>query len=144
MHCPIFVMESLGGFLSSSTGRPSLGFFFDGFVQYFSKMPSLSHFLLDRSRDSAKTRLFHKKKSVCPHATVIPKVHASLPLRNGLILARRQIIRLLLLDRRQRLARGYALGKWFLLDDDRNRSGWTRRLAGRRRCPFLACGFNAR
>lgn len=61
VHCPIFVMESLGGFLSSSTGRPSLGFFFEGLVQYFSKMPSLSHFLLDRSSDSAKTRLFHKK-----------------------------------------------------------------------------------
>lgn len=71
VHCPIFVMESLGGFLSSSTGRPSLGFFFDGFVQYFSKMPSLSHFLLDRSSDSAKTRLFHRKKSVYPHAKLI-------------------------------------------------------------------------
>lgn len=66
VHCPIFVIESLGGFLSSSTGLPSLGFFFDGFVQYFSKMPSLSHFLLDRSSDSAKTRLFHTKRSVCP------------------------------------------------------------------------------
>lgn len=145
VHCPIFVIESLGGFLSSSTGRPSLGFFFDGFVQYFSKMPSLSHFLLDRSSDSANTRLFHKKKSACPTPR-IPKVHACSPLGNGLVLARRQIIWLWVLDGRQRFARGYALGKGFLLllDDDRNRGGWTRGLAGRRRCPLLACGLNAR
>jgi len=58
VHWPILLIESFGGFLSSSAGVASLDFFFDGFVQYFSNMPSLNHFFRDRSRDSAITRLF--------------------------------------------------------------------------------------
>ncbi|KAL3713012.1 hypothetical protein TMatcc_001714 [Talaromyces marneffei ATCC 18224] len=55
---PIFVIESLGGFFPSSCSL----FVFFGFVQYLSKMPSLSHFFLDRSRDMLKIAL--KKKEI--------------------------------------------------------------------------------
>lgn len=54
---PILVMESLGGFLGSSMSTP---FFLCGFVQYFSKSPSLIHRCLDRASDSASTPLREK------------------------------------------------------------------------------------
>jgi hypothetical protein len=54
VHVPIFVIDSLGGLPGCST---ALFLFFEGFDQYFSKIPSLSHFFRDRSRDSAITPL---------------------------------------------------------------------------------------
>jgi len=51
---PSFVMESLGGLFGGCSGAP---FFFTGFVQYFSNIPSLSHFCRDRCNDSTKTPL---------------------------------------------------------------------------------------
>jgi hypothetical protein len=54
VQVPSFVIESFGGFLAIS-GR--FLFFAVGFVQYFSKMPSLSHFARDRRSDSTSTPL---------------------------------------------------------------------------------------
>jgi hypothetical protein len=51
---PSLVMLSLGGLLGSSISTP---FRLDGFVQYFSNMPSLIHLFRDRERDSARTPL---------------------------------------------------------------------------------------
>jgi hypothetical protein len=54
VHVPSFVIDSLGGLFAIS-GFPL--FFAVGFVQYFSNMPSLSHFARDRRSDSCKTPL---------------------------------------------------------------------------------------
>lgn len=51
---PTFIMLSLGGLLGSSAVAP---FFFDGLVQYFSKMLSVIHLWRDLERDSARTPL---------------------------------------------------------------------------------------
>lgn len=51
---PTLAMLSLGGFLASSWITP---FFLVGFVQYFSKRPSLIHLWRDRASDSARTPL---------------------------------------------------------------------------------------
>lgn len=48
---PILVMLSFGGLFGSTPFR------FEGFVQYFSNMPSLIHFWRDRVSDSARTPL---------------------------------------------------------------------------------------
>ncbi len=53
VQVPSFVIVSFAGLLVKS-GAP---FFFVGFVQYFSNMPSLSHFARDRCSDSARTPL---------------------------------------------------------------------------------------
>jgi hypothetical protein len=53
VQVPSFVIVSFAGLFVKS-GAP---FFFVGFVQYFSKMPSLSHFARDRCSDSARTPL---------------------------------------------------------------------------------------
>jgi hypothetical protein len=50
---PILAIESFGGFFPSIC---SLLVFF-GFVQYLSKIPSLSHFFLERSREISSTAL---------------------------------------------------------------------------------------
>jgi hypothetical protein len=57
VQVPSFVIESFGGLFAIS-GVPL--FFAVGFVQYFSKMPSLSHFARDRRSDSTRTPLSHK------------------------------------------------------------------------------------
>jgi hypothetical protein len=53
LHGPTLVIDSLGGFFPSICSR----FVFFGFVQYLSKIPSLSHFFLERSKDTNKTAL---------------------------------------------------------------------------------------
>lgn len=50
---PTFDMDSLGGFLPSICSR--LVFF--GFVQYRTRIPSLSHFFFDRSNEARRTAL---------------------------------------------------------------------------------------
>ena len=50
---PTLDMDSFGGFLPSIW---SLLVFF-GFVQYRTRIPSLSHFLFDRSREAKRTAL---------------------------------------------------------------------------------------
>lgn len=40
---------------SGLCARPSVPFLFEGFVQYFSKIPSASHFKRERCRDAART-----------------------------------------------------------------------------------------
>jgi hypothetical protein len=59
VHDPSFVIVLLSGLLTGST-EP---FFFVGLVQYFSKMPSLSHFCFDRCKDSTRTPLCHRQVS---------------------------------------------------------------------------------
>jgi hypothetical protein len=54
VHVPSFVIESLGGLFSGCSVLP---FFFVGFVQYFSNMPSLSHFARDCCSELARTPL---------------------------------------------------------------------------------------
>lgn len=54
---PSLYMESFGGFLGSSMSTP---FFLCGFVQCFSKRPSLSHRWRERDKDSARTPLSHE------------------------------------------------------------------------------------
>lgn len=51
---PTLLMLSFGGLFGSSTVAPLR---LEGFVQYFSKMPSLIHLLRDRESDSDKTPL---------------------------------------------------------------------------------------
>ena len=51
---PSLTMDSLGGFFVSSFAAP---FRLEGFVQYFSKMPSLIHLWRDRASDSGSTPL---------------------------------------------------------------------------------------
>lgn len=51
---PSFVIESFAGLSGGASGAP---FFFVGLVQYFSNMPSLSHFARDLCNDSTKTPL---------------------------------------------------------------------------------------
>lgn len=61
---PTFVILSFGGFFGSSLRTP---FRLCGFVQYFSKRPSLVHFCRDRDSDSARTPL--PKVSFCQQTT---------------------------------------------------------------------------
>lgn len=55
VQVPSFVIESFGGLFAGSGTAPF--FLALGFVQYRSKMPSLSHFCFDRVSDSRKTPL---------------------------------------------------------------------------------------
>lgn len=50
---PTFDMDSLGGFFPSICSL----FVFLGLVQYRTKIPSLSHFFFDRSREASSTAL---------------------------------------------------------------------------------------
>lgn len=61
---PTRVIESFGGFLGSSIMTPLR---LCGFVQYFSKRPSLIHFCRERARDSVKTPLCKRKGLVRCH-----------------------------------------------------------------------------
>ena len=56
VHVPSFVIDSLGGLFGGTSGAP---FLFTGFVQYFSNMPSLSHFCRDLCNESGRTPLCH-------------------------------------------------------------------------------------
>lgn len=53
LQAPTFDMVSLGGFFPSICSL----LVFLGLVQYLSKMPSLSHFFFDRSRDASRIAL---------------------------------------------------------------------------------------
>jgi hypothetical protein len=59
VQVPSFVIESFGGLLASS-GVPLV--FAVGFIQYLSKMPSLSHLARERRRDSTRTPLQQKSQ----------------------------------------------------------------------------------
>src|ERR1700712_5690116 len=61
VQLPSFVIESLAGLSAGWSGSP---FFFFGLVQYFSKIPSLSHFCLDLCRDSTRTPLRDRSASI--------------------------------------------------------------------------------
>ena len=54
VQVPSLVMESLEGLFAGCSTTP---FFFTGFVQYFSNMPSLSHFCRDLCNESGRTPL---------------------------------------------------------------------------------------
>jgi hypothetical protein len=56
VQVPSFVIESFEGLFAGCSITP---FFFTGFVQYFSNMPSLSHFCRDRCNESGRTPLWH-------------------------------------------------------------------------------------
>lgn len=53
LQAPTLDMVSLGGFLPSICSR----FVFLGLVQYRTRMPSLSHFFFDRSKEASRTAL---------------------------------------------------------------------------------------
>ena len=61
LQVPNLAIESLGGFFAS---LGTWDFFLDGFVQYRSNMPWLSHFVLDRWSAVAITALWIKKMDV--------------------------------------------------------------------------------
>jgi hypothetical protein len=101
VHVPSFVIDSLGGLLGGCSVLP---FLFTGFVQYFSNMPSLSHFCRDLCNESGRTPLCHQ-------SVYLPKVgHADSPFRDRLKLFCRQIYWLGLIDSRECFARCNALG----------------------------------
>jgi hypothetical protein len=60
VHVPSFVIDSLGGLFGGCSVLP---FLFTGFVQYFSNMPSLSHFCRDLCNESGRTPLCHQSVS---------------------------------------------------------------------------------
>lgn len=75
VHCPIFTMQSLGGFRNSSAEGGSFARRLTGLVQNFSKMPSMTHLRRERSRDSAITLLSQTLELL--HNREIDSMHTS-------------------------------------------------------------------